>query len=115
MSPTPNPLPPFFSAIDEVVTSWPDVRGKNVFGHRGWIRDGKMLGFIADEGISVKALSPQHAESLYVLPGVKPFVYNGQMEMSGWPVLPVANESDVSSALSQLKDVYDALGPAGKG
>ena len=110
MSPTPHPLPALLAAIDEVVTSWPDVRAKNVFGHRGWIRSGKMLGFIAAGGVSVKALSPQHADALYALPGVRPFVYNGEMEMTGWPVLPVATDSDVSATLSQLQSVYDALG-----
>ena len=58
---------------------WPDVRGKNVFGHRGWVRAGTMLGFIADEGIAVKALSDAHADGLYSRPGARPFVYGGSI------------------------------------
>jgi hypothetical protein len=110
MSASPShPLPSHLSALDEVVTSWPDARAKNVFGHRGWVRNGTMLGFIAENGVSVRALSPQHAEALYARPGTKPFVYNGAMEMTGWPVLPVANDADVSAVLSELKRVYDSI------
>lgn len=94
--------------VDEVVTGWPDVKGKNVFGHRGWVRAGRMIGFVADDGIAVKALSDQHAAELYALPGAHPFFYNGTMEMRGWPVVPVRGE-DVTAVLSQLKRVYDAV------
>ena len=29
---------PRASALDETATSWPGVKGKKVFGHRGWVR-----------------------------------------------------------------------------
>jgi hypothetical protein len=113
MSPLPSsPLPPLLAAVDEVVTSWPDVRGKNVFGHRGWVRAGTMLGFIAEAGVSVKALSEQHAGELYARAGTKPFFYNGTMEMKGWPVLPVERDADVSEVLSELRRVYESVGGA---
>ena len=105
-----RPLPPHLAAIDEVVTTWPDVHGKNVFGHRGWIRAGKMLGFIADRGVAIKALSDDHATELYARRGVRPFVYSGSMEMTGWPVVPVGSAADVSEVLSELQRVYDAIG-----
>jgi hypothetical protein len=105
----PNPLPPLLAKIDEVVTSWPDVRGKNVFGHRGWVRSGTMLGFIAGHGVSVKALSSEHSADLYARPGVQPFIYNSSMEMKGWPVMPVAAEQDVSDVLSELQRVYGGV------
>jgi len=104
-----QPLSPLLAAVDEVVTSWPAVHGKNVFGHRGWVRAGTMLGFVADDGVAIKALSRQHADALYARPGARPFVYNGSMEMRGWPVLPVAGDSDVSDALSELQRVYEAV------
>jgi hypothetical protein len=104
-----HPLPPLLAAVDEVVTSWPDIHGKNVFGHRGWIRAGKMLGFVADDGVAIKALTDAHAAELYALPGVRPFVYSGSMEMKGWPVMPVASADDVSTVLSELQRVYDTV------
>ena len=110
MSAAPSqPLPPLLVAVDEVVTSWPDVRGKNVFGHRGWVCSGTMLGFVAETGVAVKALSEQHSAELYARTGVQPFFYNGTMEMKGWPVIPVVSEGDVSDALSELQRVYDAV------
>jgi hypothetical protein len=106
---TSNPLPPLLAAVDEVVTSWPDIHGKNVFGHRGWVRAGTMLAFIAGEGVAIKALSETHAAELYARPGVGPFVYSGAMEMRGWPVLPVATDEDVCDVLSELQRVYEAV------
>jgi hypothetical protein len=103
------PLPPFLATVDEVVTTWPGVRSKMVFGHRGWIRAGKMLGFVADEGVAIKALTGAHSAELYARPEVGPFIYNGSMEMTGWPVLPVTEPGDVDAVLSELQRVYDAL------
>ena len=102
-------LPPLLAAVDEVVTSWPDVRGKSIFGHRGWVCAGTMLGFFAGAGVSVKALDGQHSADLYSRPGVAPFIYNGAMEMKGWPVLPIEDQRGVDAALSELKRVYDSV------
>jgi hypothetical protein len=111
MSPPATSLPPLLAAIDEVVTSWPDVHGKNVFGHRGWVRAGTLLGFVAENGVSIKSLSDAHATELYARAGVKPFVYSGTMEMKGWPVLPVTCDKDVCDVLSELQRVHDAIVP----
>lgn len=104
----PKPVEGTAAVIDEVVTGWPEVQGKNVFGHRGWIRRGKMIGFVADDGVAVKALSGEHASELYARDGAHPFFYNGTMEMRGWPVLRV-DEGDVDAVLSELKRVYDGV------
>ena len=107
MSPS-HPLEGRYATVDEIVTAWPDVNGKNVFGHRGWVRSGRMIGFVAEKGVAVKALSDTHAAQLYAGSRVRPFVYNGTMEMRGWPVLPLGSESDLNEVLSELKRVYDA-------
>lgn len=107
MSPSP-PLEGRYVTVDEVVTMWPDMKGKNVFGHRGWVRAGRMIGFVADSGVAVKALSDAHSAELYARTRVKPFFYNGTMEMRGWPVLPLAGDADMNEVLSELKRVYDA-------
>lgn len=109
-SPSSRPMSPLLAAIDEVVSCWPDVHGKNVFGHRGWVRAGTMIGFVAEEGVAIKSLSETHAAELYARPGAKPFIYSGTMEMKGWPVLPVATDDDVSDVLSELQRVYHAVG-----
>jgi hypothetical protein len=96
-----------YAAVDEVVTGWPDVKGKNVFGHRGWVRSGRMIGFVARDGVAVKALSDAHATGLYARPGVAPFIYNGTMEMRGWPVLPLESDGDLEAVLTELGAVYE--------
>jgi hypothetical protein len=103
-----HPLEGRYVSVDEVVTGWPDVRGKNVFGHRGWVRSGRMIGFVAGSGVAVKALTDAHSVRLYDRPRVMPFVYNGAMEMRGWPVLPLESDADMAEVLSELKRVYDA-------
>ena len=96
-------------AVDEVATSWPDVHGKQVFGHRGWVKGGKMFGFAAEGGIAVRALDGAMSKELYALPGAVAFVYNEGMEMTGWPVLPLADEAQLEQVLSALRRTYEAL------
>jgi len=100
-------LDPRQSTVDEVVTQWPDVRAKQVFGHRGYVRSGRMFGFQADEGVAVKVFAGDDADELYARPGVAPFVYSGGMEMRAWPVLPLAGDADVEAALTALQQAYD--------
>lgn len=103
-------LDPRQSAVDEVVASWPEVRAKQVFGHRGYVRGGKMFAFIADTGVSVKTISDAEAERLYARDGVEPFVYNPGMEMRAWPVLPLRTDAELDDALSALRIAYEAVG-----
>lgn len=107
---SPQILDPLQSAADEVVASWPGVKAKNVFGHRGYVRGGHMFGFMADAGVSVKAAPEQDAESLYAAGLATPFFYNGTMEMRGWPVVPLATDTDLDAALDALRRAYEAAG-----
>ena len=91
--------------IDEVVTSWPEVKGKSVFGHRGYVRGGRMFGFLHPEGVAVKAWADE-AEELYALDGVIAFSYNG-MEMRAWPILPLRNDEDVDVVIERLHHAYE--------
>jgi hypothetical protein len=100
-------LDPRQVAIDEVVKAWPDVRSKQVFAHRGYVRGGKMFAFIADEGVSVRAASPSEGEALYARDGVVPFVYNPGMEMKGWPVLPLRTDAELDEAISAVRRAYE--------
>ena len=93
------------SAIDEVVTTWPEVKGKNVFGHRGYVRGGRMFGFLHPDGVAVKAWADE-ADALYRLDGVKAFSYNG-MEMRAWPILPLKDDADVDTAIDHLHCAYE--------
>ena len=104
------PLDPLQSAADAAISSWPDVRAKQVFGHRGYVRGGKMFAFVADDGLSLKAASAAVAEALYTDGSAHPFVYNGSMEMRKWPVLPLATDEDLAEALSAIRDAYENLG-----
>ncbi len=97
-------------AVDEVVSAWPDVRAKQVFGHRGYVRSGKMFGFHASEGVAVRTFSESEADALYARAGVVPFIYNGSMEMRAWPVLPLADDTQVASALTALQEAYARAG-----
>ena len=96
----------WMSAIDEVVTSWPDVRGKNVFGHRGYVRRGRMFGFVAADGVAVK-LGTRDLATLYEIDGVRAFRQNNK-DMHAWPILPVLEESHVDRALDWLRRAYES-------
>lgn len=99
-------LDPGQSAIDEVVTSWPDVKAKQVFGHRGWVHNGKLFGFAADIGVAVKSFAGDESERLYSLDGAAAFVANG-MEMRAWPVLPIDTPARFDAAVESLRIAYD--------
>ena len=106
----PAPLDPLQAAADEAIRSWPDVRAKQVFGHRGYVRSGKMFAFIADDGLSFKAATSQEAEALYAAGSAKPFVYGGSMEMRGWPVVSVRTEPELADALTAARGAYENVG-----
>ncbi len=93
--------------IEEVVTSWPDVRARQVFGHRGFVRAGKMFAFFAEQGLSVRTYSAAEADAFYTRDGVVPFVYNGSMEMRAWPVLPITSNEDAEAAILAAHDAYE--------
>lgn len=103
----PAPLEPLQAAADEVVRTWPDVHAKQVFGHRGFVRGGKMFAFFADGGLSFKAARTEDAEALYAAGSATPFVYSGSMEMRGWPVIAVRTESELADALTAARSAYE--------
>ena len=96
-------------AFDESVPSWPDVRAKQVFGHRGYVRGRAMFAFIADEGVAVKALSDEERSRLLALEGAALFRYN-DMPMKGWVVLRVADDDGLASAIQDARLAYEGVG-----
>jgi TfoX/Sxy family transcriptional regulator of competence genes len=104
-----TPLDPLQSAADEAIKSWPDVRARNVFGHRGYVRGGKMFAFIADDGLSFKAANGAEAEELYAAGRAKPFIAGADMVMHGWPVLPLATDEHLAEALSAAREAYEGV------
>lgn len=102
------PSDPAQAAVDEVVSTWPDVKPKQVFGHRGYIRGGKMFAFLGDTGVAVKTTTAEEADALYATDGVVPFVYSGSMEMRAWPVLPLRSDRELAEALSAVRRSYEA-------
>jgi hypothetical protein len=107
-----SPLDPLQQSVDEIVSAWPDVRAKQVFGHRGYVRCGHMFGFLAAGGVAFKTARAD-AEELYASGVAIPFVYGGSSEMRGWPVVPLGSEADLSDALTRLQAAYEALVPEG--
>jgi TfoX/Sxy family transcriptional regulator of competence genes len=101
---------PLQAAADEAIKCWPDVRAKNVFGHRGFVRGSKMFAFFAHDGLSFRAASAQEAEALYASGTAKPFLYNNAMEMRGWPVLPISSDEELTSALTAARGAYESVG-----
>lgn len=101
-----RPHTPTQTRLDEVVTTWPDVRGKNAFGHRGYVHNGKMFGFLADEGVAIKVWAGDDAAAVYAQDGVHAFAHSG-MEMRAWPVLPLRSEAELETALSALQNAYE--------
>jgi len=93
---------------DEVIACWPNVKPKQVFVHRGYVRSGHMFAFMADSGLAIKAASAGDAEALYEAGRAEPFVYNGTMEMRRWPVLSLGNDSELTDALSGAREAYEA-------
>lgn len=96
------------SAIDEVVTAWPDVKAKKVFGRRGYVRSGTMFAFLLDGGVSVRTFTAEQSDALYSRDGVEPFVYRPGMEMSAWPVLPLRTDEELADALTAVRTAYES-------
>lgn len=103
---SPQDLSPRQQTIDVVVSEWPEAHPKQAFGHRGWVRNGKMFGFLADEGVAVKVPAGPESDELFGRDGVLAFSHSG-MEMRAWPVLPVRSEDEVEAALTALQHAYD--------
>jgi hypothetical protein len=106
----PAPLNSTELIADEAIRCWPDVRAKNVFGHHGYVRGGKMFAFIAESGLAHRATSIEVAEALYEAGTAEPFVYHGSMEMRGWPVMPITGDGRLAAALSAARNAYENLG-----
>jgi TfoX/Sxy family transcriptional regulator of competence genes len=106
-SPMSAPLTPLQSAADATIRSWPDVRAKQVFGHRGFVHNGKMFAFFAEDGLAFKAETLAAAEELYTSGAAAPFIYNTDMEMRAWPVLPLPDDAHLSAALGAAWEAYE--------
>lgn len=102
-----QPLSPLESAADDTIKSWPDVRAKQTFGHRGYVHGGKQFAFIAEKGLAIKAANGAHAEALYAAGSAVPFEYGEGMEMHGWPVLPIGSDTELSAALEAAWEAYE--------
>jgi hypothetical protein len=101
-------MSPLAAVIDEVFTAWPEVKARPVFGHRGYVRAGRMFAFLAGAGVAVKA-ADAFAEELYARPGVVAFAYN-EMPMKGWPILPLQYESAIDDVIDDARRAYDSVG-----
>jgi len=92
--------------VDSTVLEWPEVRAKAAFGHRGYVRNGKMFGFLADGGLAVKLFAGDESTQIYARDDVHAFAHSG-MEMRAWPILPLKDPADVSLALEALQHACD--------
>lgn len=102
------PMSPLTADVNEVLLQWPEVRARPVFGHRGYVRAGKMFAFLAAGGIAVKA-SSAFADELYARPGVVAFAYN-DIPMKGWLILPLQDESALDDVIDNARRAYDSVG-----
>jgi hypothetical protein len=100
---------PLLAAFDEVVTAWPEVHAKAVFGHRGYVRGSKMFAFLLEGAVSVKMSDDAALEELYAREGVEPFSH-AEMPMRAWPVLPLREDPDLDEVVEQARRSYEAAG-----
>lgn len=105
----PTPLGSSESAVDDTILSWPDVRPKQAFGHRGYVHNAKMFAFIAEKGLGIKAENPKAAEALYAAGAAVPFEYGDGMEMRGWPVFALGSETGLTAALQAAWEAYERV------
>jgi hypothetical protein len=99
---------PLAAAFDETVTSWPEVRGKGVFGYRGYVRGTAMFAFLTPGGAAVKVLSDGERERLLSVEGATLFAYNGR-PMKGWLVLPLTSDADLDAVVQEALLTYEAV------
>ncbi len=92
--------------VYSTVSEWPDVRTKLAFGHRGFVRGGKMFGFCADDGLAVRVWPGVDPEPIYAIDGVHPFAPSG-MDMRSWAIFPLRNDDEIETALSAVRDAYE--------
>lgn len=105
----PDALPDALAAaFDDAVTSWPEVRAKQVFGHRSYVRDKAMFAFHAEGGVGIKALSFEERARLLAYEGAALFAYNG-MPMKGWVVLPLLSDSDLDAVVQEARLAYEGV------
>jgi hypothetical protein len=95
--------------VDEVVTAWPDVKAKQVFGHRGWVRGGKMFGFLAGRGAAVRITPAMDDLVIMARDGVERFAYHGR-PMKGWAVLPLGSDDELDAAVDLVRQAYETVG-----
>lgn len=100
-------LTPLQAAFHDVVTAWPQVAARPVFGHRGYVRAGKMFAFVVGEGMSVKAAG-SFADELYARPGGIAFAYN-DMPMAQWPILPLRTDAELDDVITQARRSYESV------
>lgn len=102
-----DPLSPLQQAADETILSWPGVHPKQVFGHRGYMRDRRMFAFLAADGLSIKVASTVRRKNLYTSGDVRPFTYRDGMAMEAWPVFPLGSDDELATALSEARLTYE--------
>jgi TfoX/Sxy family transcriptional regulator of competence genes len=100
------------ATADEVISTWPDVRSRNVFGHRGYVRDGSMFAFIAEGGLAFKVRDEAAATELFESGSAVPFCYRRDMVMRGWAVMALGGDEELSAALSAASEAYERAGSA---
>ena len=96
------------AAVDEIVTAWPEVRAKQVFGHRGYVRSGSMFGFIADRGVAVRVIGDLDSEELLGRDGAQLFAFHGK-PMKGWVVLPVDAGHSIDPVVDSLRQAWEGV------
>ena len=100
---------PLQLALDAVVAEWPDVNAKQIFGHRGYVRTGKMFGYLADDGVSVKLTSAMDADEVMSRDGVTAVQHHGEKPTKGWATLPLRNDADLDAAVDLLHRAYETV------
>ena len=64
MTDDPRYDPDLYAAVDRLVSAWPDVRSKQMFGHPGWVVDGTMFASqVSVDPAEVSRLEPWLAAS----------------------------------------------------
>lgn len=96
------------AAFDDTVTSWPEVRIKQVFGARAYLRGKAMFAFLAQGGAAIKVLSDDERARLLAFKGAALFTYNA-MPMKGWLVLPLGSDAQLDAVVQEARLAYEGV------
>ena len=94
------------TAVDEVVTSWPGVSRRPMFGCQSYVADGVLFAVLSDQGLSLTRLTDDQRAALARTASVEPFAA-GERVVRRWATVQVDPDA-LESVIPALQQSYDA-------